>query len=175
VSNMKALLDDVLAVGKSESPIITPKVKQVDLIAFLRQVMIEVAEATNHTHVFVTDFHAAATYVSSDEKLLRNIFINLLSNAVKFSPVKKEVRVKVATTSNRVVVTVQDFGIGIAHQELEKVFVPFNRGSNTGNIQGTGLGLSIVKKAVEALGGTISVTSQLNIGTTFTVSFKKEA
>jgi signal transduction histidine kinase len=67
------------------------------------------------------------------------------------------------------VVGVRDHGIGIPANDLDKIFQSFQRGSNVGPIEGTGLGLSIVKKAVDLLGGRISVTSRENQGTEFTV------
>ena len=62
-----------------------------------------------------------------------------------------------------------DNGIGIPKQDQAKLFQPFYRAANTGNIEGTGLGLSIVKSYVDSLHGTIELESQENQGTTFTV------
>ena len=64
----------------------------------------------------------------------------------------------------------QDEGIGISPTDQVRLFESFYRASNVGKIPGTGLGLAIVKQVVEQAGGTISVTSEVNVGTTFTVT-----
>ena len=68
------------------------------------------------------------------------------------------------------VLRVTDQGIGIPEADQEQLFQIFHRASNVGVIQGTGLGLAIVKRAVELHGGTVSVQSQENQGTTFTIT-----
>ena len=68
---------------------------------------------------------------------------------------------------DRVVIEVQDYGIGIPHKDLPDLFEPFHRASNVDEIPGTGLGLSIVKQFVELLDGSIEVQSKIGKGTTF--------
>ncbi|QQE65874.1 Signal transduction histidine kinase [Leptolyngbya sp. BL0902] len=65
----------------------------------------------------------------------------------------------------------QDNGIGIPATEVEKVFEPFFRASNTLNIQGVGMGLAIVQKCLDLLSATVTLQSQLDQGTTITVTF----
>ena len=67
---------------------------------------------------------------------------------------------------------IQDTGIGVTPQNLEKFFTPYFRAENKETVQGTGLGLYIVKKFVDEMGGKIEVSSELNTGTTFTVSLQ---
>lgn len=174
VTHMKALLEDVLTIGKSEAGKLIPRRRQLELIAFLEKITAEVIESTQHTHAVVTDFAVTAIYLESDEKLLRNVVVNLLTNAIKFSPGKTKIKLRVWTERETVCLQVQDYGIGIDRMDIDRIFEPFNRGSNIGNIKGTGLGLSIVKKAVETLGGDFSVDSEVGVGTTFTVWFKNE-
>jgi PAS domain S-box-containing protein len=169
VGYMKSLLDDVLSIERNETVRINPKISPVDLLGFLTKVIKEVSDATSHTHEFITYFPAQEIVIPSDEKLLRNVFVNLLSNAVKFSPGKDRVVVRVIPGPEVVNVSVQDFGIGIAEEDLDKVFVAFTRGSNATSISGTGLGLSIVKKAVESLSGKLRVSSVLGAGSIFKV------
>ena len=64
-----------------------------------------------------------------------------------------------------------DQGIGIPPQDLANIFEPFTRASNVGTISGTGLGLSIIKKAVEMHHGVVSIDSEVDVGSTFTVTF----
>jgi signal transduction histidine kinase len=105
-----------------------------------------------------------------DEKLLRHIVTNLLTNAVKYSPQGKEVNFNLKCDRNQATFSIQDRGIGIFIEDQQQLFESFHRGKNVSNIPGTGLGLAIVKKSVDLHRGTITVESQLEVGTTFTVT-----
>lgn len=169
VKHMAVLLEDVLTIGKSEAGKMKANIGLVELNGFFHRIIDEVQGNTNNSHCIRFNFPAAALEIKSDEKLLRNIFINLLNNAIKFSPGEKEVFLTVAINDPVVTITIQDKGIGIDEKDIERVFQPFNRGSNAQEIKGTGLGLSIVKKAVETLGGKLYVQSKIKEGTLFTV------
>lgn len=173
INHMRSMIDDVLTIGKVEASKLKATKHNVDLVSFLRNVIAEVkAQQMERSVIFKTP--ASPIPIQSDEKLLRNIFINLLTNAIKFSPVTSSVEIVIAQTQTHVEVRIIDHGIGIKPDDIEKVFTPFNRGSNTGTIKGTGLGLSIVKRAAETLGGSIHADSTVGIGTTMTVSLPLE-
>lgn len=110
--------------------------------------------------------------IQADEKRLRQILINLLSNAIKFTH-QGGVTLKVSsmeTSSQRARVRfqVEDTGIGIAHEDLNKIFLPFQQvGDSNYHIHGTGLGLSITKKLVDLMGGELHVESLLGQGSVF--------
>jgi PAS domain S-box-containing protein len=173
VTNMTHLLEDVLTIGKGDAGKLKANRVRVDLISFFESIIEEVSHTTGHTHKVVTSFPTEAE-TESDEKLLRNIFINLLSNSIKYSPGQKEVFLTVSQESNGISIRIKDNGIGIAPDDLQNVFEPFRRGSNTNDIKGTGLGLSIVKKAVEALDGELSMESAIGAGSTFTIKLKND-
>ncbi|HEY9720970.1 MAG TPA: HAMP domain-containing sensor histidine kinase [Oscillatoriaceae cyanobacterium] len=105
-----------------------------------------------------------------DEQRITQILNNLLSNAIKFTPEGGKIGVELAQDGNFLAVRVSDNGIGIPSDKLEEVFEPFVQvdGSLTRRYGGSGLGLSITRRLVEAMGGTISLTSQLDHGTTVT-------
>jgi signal transduction histidine kinase len=105
-----------------------------------------------------------------DELLLRHILTNLLSNAIKYSPHNKLVHFTLALQQERVIFQIQDEGIGIPEADLEQLFESFHRGSNVGKIPGTGLGLAIVYQSVQIHQGALTVQSQVDRGTTFTVN-----
>ena len=99
---------------------------------------------------------------------------NLLSNALKFMPpgVQPQVRIWADRAMDRVRLWVQDNGIGIAPEHLEKIFAPFQRLHGKGAYAGTGLGLAIVSKGAERMGGHAGVESELGKGSRFWVEFK---
>lgn len=169
-TNMLNLLGDVLVYGKSEPGKIRIIAQQLSPVDFFGQLIREVSESTKNSHVIHLTTKDLPPEISSDENLLRNIFVNLLTNAVKFSPASKDVYLEAEANVSQMVVRVRDHGIGMPNAGKQLVFEPFHRGSNVGNIPGTGLGMSIVKKAVDLLGGAITVESELNRGTTITIS-----
>lgn len=168
---MTYLLDDVLTYSKSEPGKIRLKTSVILVSEFISKITEEVRLATQQTHQITVDISQAPQQIQVDEKLLRNVLINLLTNAIKYSPGQREVQLHLAMQDNSLVLEVIDEGIGIAAEDIPFIFEPFNRSRNADAIPGTGLGLSIVKRAVDLLGGTIRVESQLNRGTTVVVRF----
>lgn len=107
-----------------------------------------------------------------DTDKVEKITTNLLSNAFKFTPDHGRIQVRVNYTEGQIQLKVQDFGIGIASQQLPHIFDRFYQADNQDNrhYEGTGIGLALVKELVNVLKGSISVESQLNQGTTFVVT-----
>jgi signal transduction histidine kinase/tetratricopeptide (TPR) repeat protein len=108
-----------------------------------------------------------------DRDALSQALVNLLDNASKFSPDKKEIYVSVKKDEENVIIEVDDRGMGIRQDELNKIFDKFYQGKNTLRqiVKGTGLGLTLVKHTVEAHGGRISVESKVGQGSTFSLIF----
>ncbi|GAB1541039.1 hypothetical protein NUACC21_37090 [Scytonema sp. NUACC21] len=110
-----------------------------------------------------------------DERRIRQVLINLLNNAVKFTPnegsVKLVVQPKQQQEKEVLCFSVIDTGIGIAQEEMNKLFQPFVQIDSSLNRQhtGTGLGLALVRQLVELHGGTVKVTSEVGQGSCFTV------
>ena len=114
--------------------------------------------------------------INLDEKLFRQILTNLVNNAVKFTfkgGVLIEIYEESIDLNEWVVINVKDTGLGIAKENLRMIFDDFRQVSEGyGRIfEGTGLGLSLTKKFVEKMNGNISVESQLNIGSVFSIRF----
>ncbi len=104
-----------------------------------------------------------------DLRLMNRILINLLANAIKYSPEGSEICLRLSVEGGQTVIKVQDHGIGIAAEDQKKLFELFFRAGNVAEISGTGLGLNIVRDCVAMHGGTITVDSELNNGSTFWV------
>ncbi len=127
------------------------------------------------TETFVNDY-----YIYCDRLRIIQIITNLLSNAIKFTPMcgTVSVSVKQGVCDEKGYVlyefSVSDTGIGMSAEFLKNVFDPFEREktSAVNRMEGTGLGLSIVKSIVDIMGGTITVESQINKGTTFNIKLK---
>ena len=112
---------------------------------------------------------------TGDPAFLEKVWENLLSNALKYTEIGGAIEVVLTEQSDHVKVLIQDNGIGIDEEALERIFDRFYRAddSRTQETGGTGLGLSIVQQVVKLHGGTIDVVSHKGQGTTFTVVFPK--
>ena len=108
-----------------------------------------------------------------DNTKLTQVLLNLIGNAIKFTENKKNVVVKVEMDKLNLILSVVDQGIGIDQKNIDAIFNPFEQvdSSTTRTHGGTGLGLSITKSLVELMKGEISVSSKVNEGSTFKVSF----
>jgi PAS domain S-box-containing protein len=116
----------------------------------------------------------AATMLAVDARRLKQILVNLLSNAVKFTPAGGSIGLEVVGNPARQAVdlTVWDTGIGIAQDQMPKLFQPFVQLDSrlARQYEGTGLGLALVYRMVELHGGSVSITSELGQGSRFTVA-----
>ncbi|HEX3640805.1 MAG TPA: ATP-binding protein, partial [Ktedonobacteraceae bacterium] len=112
--------------------------------------------------------------ISGDHVRLERVCTNLLSNAIKYSPQGETVTIAVSKVENEskswAKLTVQDQGVGIPAEEVPHIFEPFYRASNiVDRIAGTGIGLASVSQIIEQHGGTITVQSEVGVGTTFII------
>jgi CheY-like chemotaxis protein/anti-sigma regulatory factor (Ser/Thr protein kinase) len=112
-------------------------------------------------------------HVLADRQRLQQVLLNLLSNAVKYNRTRGAVAVSCEERSGgRLRMLVTDTGHGISPDKIERLFTPFDRlGAEGAGIEGTGLGLALSKHLVEVMGGTLDVTSQVGVGSTFAVEF----
>jgi len=172
-NRLKEMISDILVISHTESDQITLNYQLLNLKEFCLDVLQELQLGLGQDHLFI--FNAIGInhqnqYVNLDEKFLRYILGNLLSNAVKYSPVGSKISFQVEYNKENLIFVVRDEGLGIPTEDQNHVFESFYRGQNIGNIPGTGLGLNIVKKCLEFYQGQISFISQVNMGTTFTIT-----
>jgi len=107
------------------------------------------------------------------KRMFRHCIVNVLSNAFKYSSGSPAPLMRVHADAETVTIEVQDFGIGIPDPEISKVSMSFFRGSNVGNTFGTGIGLMLTEYIIKAHHGAMSIQSQLNVGTTVTLTIPK--
>jgi PAS domain S-box-containing protein len=170
VKNMVQLLDDILTINRAETGNLAFNPKPFDLELYCCQCVeeMQLSAGTQHKLMFTCQGQACSPLL--DEKLMRSILSNLLSNAIKYSPQGGTVRLTLAFQLDTVSLCVRDEGIGIPLEDRQQLFEPFHRGKNVRTIPGTGLGLVVVKKCVDLHQGTISITSDVGVGTTCSVT-----
>ncbi|RVU55648.1 HAMP domain-containing sensor histidine kinase [Anaerosphaera multitolerans] len=112
--------------------------------------------------------------IFADKHALNQILMNIISNAVKYSNADGKINISATSNHFNVNIKVQDNGIGIPEEDLNRIFERFYRveKSRSRSMGGTGLGLSIAKELIDAMGGDIKIQSQLKEGTTVTLTFK---
>ncbi len=110
--------------------------------------------------------------IQGNRRLLFIAISNILKNAIKFSK-NKEVLCSVFYNEKVAQISIKDKGIGIDNKELQNIFLPFYRASNAFKLPGSGIGLSLAEKIIRLHNGKIAVTSALNEGTIFTVTFEQ--
>ena len=100
--------------------------------------------------------------------------LNIIENAIKFRKKgeQPEITISSRTYKSKITVKIEDNGIGIKKENLNKIFYPFVKVHSDNTIEGIGRGLSIVKKSIELMGGTIEIKSKLNQGTQVFLTFK---
>ncbi len=167
---MITLLDDILLIGKTESRTLAPNLQPVELSALCREIVTEIEQTGAAEHKVVFECEAQSQNTVTDPRLLRHVLSNLLDNAAKYSPAGSTIYFGVTCAAERATFTVRDEGIGIAQDDLDRLFEPFFRADSVVSAQGTGLGLAIVKQMVDQLGGTIEVSSVVGAGTTFVIT-----
>jgi PAS domain S-box-containing protein len=171
VQQMNHLMEDVLAMGQIEAERLCFNPTQTNLQQLCQDLLEECTLNLSDAHEMIFTHPENPPETWMDENLLRLILSNLLNNAIKYSPSGGSIHFRYTYPDEQTVIfAVQDQGIGIPQAEQAQLFESFFRASNTRSIQGTGLGLAIVKRCVELHQGQIQVSSEVNVGTTFTLT-----
>ncbi len=173
--HLLTLINDVLDLAKIESGKITLDPSNFDLGELLNDlvVMLKGRAEAKGLELSIDQTSSFPRFVRADQSKLRQIIINIVGNAIKFTEqgsIKIHLSVLTLTvgSKSKLLFEVTDTGSGIAAEELEHIFQPFEQAMVGKNIQeGTGLGLVITREYVKRLGGEISVDSELGKGSTF--------
>lgn len=173
VNNLTNLLNEFLSIGKIEDGKISTNYLQFNLQELITAICAEMESISKPNQQFVYTHTGNAT-IYGDPSLLRNVITNLLSNAIKFSFEGSKIEITSTVTDDRIILTIQDYGLGISTEDQTHLFERFFRGTNVTNIQGTGLGLHIVGKYIEIMDGKIEFESKLEKGTKFIITLKKQ-
>lgn len=172
-NNMSGLVNQFLNVSRIELGKLSVKPENLDVVQILEDVLSEqqmVAKEKKQKLAVKTD--KGIPEIPLDKVLIRIVLQNLISNAIKYTPEKGNVTISMRKDTTYAVFTVKDTGIGIPEDQQKNLFSKLFRAKNAveSGLEGNGLGLYIVKSIVRLMKGEISFVSEVNKGTTFTVT-----
>ncbi len=167
--NLNELVTQLLLMAKVETNISLPDQPPIAadevLLSAFKTLQAKHPLAGQLTHLQIEASDASAFLVRCDSTLLQAALFNLLDNAIKYGN-NQPVSVRLFAADQSLCLEVIDRGLGIAADELKRLFEPFYRSVNNGHLSGSGIGLSLVKSIAEKYGGSISLASRVGQGTT---------
>jgi signal transduction histidine kinase len=166
------MVNNILDLEKLQADGKLPLDKETIDLASLIDVTVEplMAQASEKEILLAVKIDPIPLIAELDRSQFKRVIQNLVSNAIKYTPKNGHVWINVATNDQRIIINIQDDGYGIPAEELPYVFDRYRRVAKHKNVAaGTGLGLAITQAIVEAHGGHISVISEEEKGSTFTI------
>ncbi len=177
--HLLSLINDILDLSKAEADKLVVEKVKFDLNQVIESCLHIVTPNLQKAKVNVKKILSEEQLmITADPKRMKQVIINILSNAVKFTPENGIIKLKAEknTAEKNISIEISDTGIGIVQQDMYKVLSVFGQSNDNSNTQyeGTGLGLPLSKKLVELMGGTFSIKSEPQLGTTLTLVFPIE-
>ncbi len=169
------LINDILDLAKIEAGYMDLNINIIQVESLCQSSIRMIRELAQKKSLTISfQMEGSATTVSGDERKLKQTLVNLLGNAVKFTPAGGNIGLKVTADTGEKIIrfTVWDNGIGIAADQIPLLFKPFVQldGGLSREYAGTGLGLALVDKMINLHGGTVSVESEKDKGSSFTIT-----
>jgi len=166
---LKSLIDDILDLSKVEAGKIEIHTADFDLPASLHKIMRTFTIPAVEKHLELQlNFNNLPVHIHADERYIRQIILNLLGNAIKFTE-QGCVKVSASFPDQQLSISIEDSGIGIEKEELDRLFEAFEQLSLDAARTGTGLGATISKRLAHAMAGDINVQSNIGVGSIFTL------
>ncbi len=172
ILNLNNLVTELLDLSRIESGLIGHEKEQVDIIRLLEdQKAFHTPYGEGKNTSISLEYQDKLPSILANPQNIEEVLSNLVTNAIKYSPENSAVKITAHLENEYVKLQISDTGYGMSEEDLEKIFTRFYRvkDANTRHIQGTGLGLAIVKSIIDSHHGKISVASELDKGTTFTI------
>jgi two-component system cell cycle sensor histidine kinase PleC len=166
------IISDILDMTRLESGRISLDLERIDLAALIAETVRAFSADAEHSQVRLETDIPDGLNLIADRKAIRQILFNLVSNAIKFTTEGGDVRIIARNSSDAIMVIIEDTGIGIPEEALNKLGRPFEQVQSqlTRNHKGSGLGLAIAHSLAELHHGSMTISSTPGIGTTVTVA-----
>lgn len=164
------LLENLLALARLDSSSASLLRDRVDISMLMHDILADMEILSVQKGIEIEFISQGGVMLPLDREKIKRAFVNILDNAFKYTPENGQLTVEVIQENDRAVVTIADTGIGIPEQDLPHIFDRFYQVDKSRSSEGFGLGLSIVRSIIKAHGGSITVESTQNKGTTFLIS-----
>ena len=167
---MLKLIDNLIDITRLENKYFKINKENREIVNFIETVMGSIDKYAKQKDItLIFDTNKEECIVGVDPQALDRICINLISNAIKFSPIGSFIYVTLMIDDKDVKISVADNGLGISKEDQKKIFERFNQGSKKNKHNGSGIGLDLVKSLVKLHDGRITLKSELNKGSNFTI------
>lgn len=167
------MINTTLDIAEAESGVAELKINDVDLVDVVSDACELFQTVAEDKGIVIETRMPTDCHLKGDRQRLQRVIANLLDNALKYTPAGGRIRVRLHDESERVMLSIEDTGIGIAADQLPRVFERFYRGERSRSENGNGLGLSLALAFVRSHRGDIAVTSSPGQGSTFTVTLPR--
>ncbi len=172
--HLLSLINDILDLSKIEAGKVEMSIESIaldDIVKECYTLSLPLAEKFGIKLNFQD--YESDLYVKADYFRLKQIILNLVSNAIKYNRKDGAVTILAEPVGERIRIAVQDIGNGMSEDQIKNLFQPFERlQAEKSNVEGTGIGLVITKNLVEKMQGSIAVTSEIGVGTNFTIELQ---
>lgn len=170
VENLEAIIMNIggmIDANKEENKL---DVEEFEVSELINQIIAGLKPQFEKKNISLNLLSKKRIYMKSDQYKLSQIFYNLLTNSFKYTLKDGFVNITYKEENKRLVLSIEDSGLGICDFDKEKIFDAYYRSSNAHNIKGEGIGLFVVKENLNLLNGTITVNSELNKGSNFIIN-----
>ncbi|MCI0514637.1 HAMP domain-containing histidine kinase, partial [candidate division KSB1 bacterium] len=176
IQGMGKLIHDLLDLTQIESGEKTRTLKSLDLCTLAKFAMETAIPEAKAREITLQLNASQPVLIHADQSEMEMVLNNLISNAIKYNKDQGQVEINLSRAENKVTIAVKDTGIGMSGEDANRLFKEFVRIKNekTRKILGSGLGLTILKKISQLYNGSVSVTSQPDVGSTFTIVLEAE-
>ena len=170
VENLEAIIMNIggmIDANKEENKL---DVEEFEVSELINQIIAGLKPQFEKKNISLNLLSKKKIYMKSDQYKLSQIFYNLLTNSFKYTLKDGFVNINYKEENKRLILSIEDSGLGICDFDKEKIFDAYYRSSNAHNIKGEGIGLFVVKENLNLLNGTITVNSELNKGSNFIIN-----
>lgn len=170
VENLEAIIMNIggmIDANKEENKL---DVEEFEVSELINQIIAGLKPQFEKKNISLNLLSKKKIYMKSDQYKLSQIFYNLLTNSLKYTLKDGFVNINYKEENKRLILSIEDSGLGICDFDKEKIFDAYYRSSNAHNIKGEGIGLFVVKENLNLLNGTITVNSELNKGSNFIIN-----
>ncbi len=170
---LNALVTNILKLNKLENQKLLPEITRFDLSELLTNQILQFENLIEAKSITLNCDIEEGLMIDSEENYLEIIFNNLMSNAIKFTDINGEISISLSKKKDNYIIVFSDNGCGMDCETGKHIFDKFYQGDTSRFKEGNGLGLALVKRVIDIIGGSISVESELGVGTKFTIVIKE--